>query len=106
MDGVTVQLNIVEVHSDSSHVFLSHGGFLGGPLEGTFHGLSDFVHELNSSGNINQHIGTNLFGTIGPDLLGLILVPFEFLDQILGSFFGILFGTSFPGFNGIGKFQS
>lgn len=96
-----MQLDVVEVHSDSSHMFFSHGGFFGGPLEGTFHGFSDFVHKLNSGRDIDQHVGSSLFRSISPDLLGVVFLPFIFFNQHLGSFFGILFGSEFSSLDGV-----
>ena len=37
VNSVGVEANVHNVESDTSHVLLSHNGFLGGPLEGSFH---------------------------------------------------------------------
>src|SRR6185437_3086784 len=39
VDGVSMESNVHYVEPDSSHVFLSHYGFLGGPLEGGLAGV-------------------------------------------------------------------
>ena len=54
MDGICVQGDVQNVDSDSSHVLVAQDGFLGGPLEGTFHGVLDFDDVLHSLGSIDQ----------------------------------------------------
>jgi hypothetical protein len=106
MDGVSVQHHVVEVESDTSHVLVSHGGFLGGPLESRLHGFSDFVQVLNTLGDLDQHVGTGLFGTERPDLLGISLLPIELFLEEFGSFLGVMFGTGGTFFDGVGEFHS
>jgi hypothetical protein len=61
VDSIGVKDNIQNIDSDGSHVFISHNSFFGGPLESIFHGVFDFIHELNSFSSINQHIGSLIF---------------------------------------------
>jgi len=102
VDSISVEGNIDDVDSDLSHVFFREDTFLGGPLEAGFHGVLDFVHELNSLSEINEHVGASIFRTESPDSGGFFLVPFEFLSQSLGSELGIILGAEISLFNEIG----
>jgi hypothetical protein len=48
VDGISMQHAIEDVHSNTSHVLLTEGTFLGGPLPGTIHGVTKLVHVLHS----------------------------------------------------------
>jgi hypothetical protein len=104
MDSISVENDIMDVESDTSHVFISHGSFFGGPLEGGFHRFSNFVQELDTFSDINQDVGSSLFRSEGPDFLGISLVPFEFFNQLFGSIFGVLFGSHGSFFDLISEF--
>lgn len=103
VDGISVEGNINDVDSDLSHVFLAHGSFLGGPLEGRLHGVLDFVHELNSLGHIDQHVGSGVFRSEAPDSLGFFLVPFELFVQSLGSELGVVLWSDVTLFDQVGE---
>lgn len=53
VNGIGVEDNIHNIDSDGSHVFISHNGFFGSPLESIFHRVFDFIHELDSFSGIN-----------------------------------------------------
>jgi len=78
VDGISVKGHVMDIESATSHVLVAHGALSGSPLEGTFDGVLDFVQELNTLGNINNHVWTILVWTEGPDLLGVILLPSVF----------------------------
>jgi len=103
VDGIGVQDNIHNIDSDGSHVFVGHDGFFGGPLESIFHRVSDFTHELDSFGGIDQTIGSLIFGSERPDFKGIIFFPTISILQVSGSFFGFLFASTFTGFDVFSK---
>jgi len=103
VDSIGVEGNIDDVDSDLSHVFFTQDTFLGGPLESGFHGISDFVHELNSLSQIDQKVRSLVFRSEGPDSSGFFLIPTEFFVESLGSDLRIILGAQFVLFNDIGK---
>lgn len=103
VNGISVQNDIHDVNLDGSHVFVGHDGFFGGPLESIFHGVFDFTHELDSLGGITKNIGSLIFGSEGPDLKSVILVPTVFILKMSGSFLGISFRSTFSGFDFFSK---
>jgi len=104
VDGVGVQDTIQQVNSDTSHVFFSHDGFLGGPLPCRFHGILDFVHVLNSLGGIDQSVGTLVFRSEVPELgTTFCLVPVVVILKIFTSDLGVILITDLSVFNFFGK---
>jgi len=95
--------NVHNVESDTSHVFFCHDTFFGGPLEGSFEGVLDFVQILNSLGLINKEIWTRGFWTETPDLLCIIDIPFEFVSKSSVSNLLILLGIDIISFNSVGQ---
>lgn len=94
MDGISVQDTIVKIDSDSSHVFFAHDGFFGSPLPSGFHRVLELVHVLDSLGGINQSVGSGVFWSKVPQFVStVVFVPVVVLSQILGSDFGIIFGS-------------
>jgi len=81
MDSIGMESNIVDVESASSHVLVTHNTFLGGPLEGSFHGVLNFVKELDTLGNINQNVWSVVVWSIAPNLTGIGFVPLVFFDE-------------------------
>lgn len=92
VDSVGVKGNVHNVESDTSHVFFSHDGFFGGPLEGSFARVLDFVKILNGLGLIDKEIWTSGLWTEAPDLLGIIDIPFIFVSELSVSILLILLG--------------
>jgi len=89
VDGIGVEGGVMEVVSDTSHVLVAHGTFFGGPLEGRLHGVLDFVKELSTLGDIDEHVWSVGVWAEAPDLLRIGLVPAEFVDEALGSLLGL-----------------
>jgi len=58
VDSISVKGHINNVELDTSHVFFSHDSFFGSPLEGSFHGVSDFIEELHSFAGITEDVWT------------------------------------------------
>lgn len=58
VNSVGMKGNVHNVESDTSHVLFSHDTFFGGPLEGSFARVLDFVKILDSLGLIYEEIGT------------------------------------------------
>jgi hypothetical protein len=104
MDSISMEGDIMDVESDTSHVLFAHGTFFGSPLEGRVDGVLDLIEELSTLGNINKNVGSVSVGTETPNLLGFILGPIEIVDEDLGSFFGIDLGADFLFFNHEGEF--
>ena len=75
VDSIGVEGNIMDVESASSHVLFSHGTFSGGPLEGSFDGILDFLEILDGLGNINKHVWSGSVWSEAPNLLGIIGIP-------------------------------
>mmetsp|Transcript_1469 Transcript_1469/g.1762 ORF Transcript_1469/g.1762 Transcript_1469/m.1762 type:complete len:284 (+) Transcript_1469:187-1038(+) len=90
MDSISMESNIMDVESNTSHVLFSQNTFFGGPLEGSFHGVLNFVKVLDGLGDINEHVGAVGLGTEAPDLDGIIGIPRVLIDQLLLSLLSIL----------------
>jgi hypothetical protein len=103
VDSISVESNILDVESDTSHVLISHNTFLGWPLESSLARVLDFVHELALFGNINKQVGTSGLRTEAPNLLCIIGVPLVFVLENLVSDLDVLFGGNFLALNGVGK---
>jgi hypothetical protein len=76
VDGIGVEHAIQDVDSDTSHLLFAKRGFLGGPLPGGFHRISQFIHVLDTGGLVLQQVGTSVFGTERPDLEGIFFIVF------------------------------
>lgn len=83
MDGIGVEDDILDVDSHSSHALFAHYTFFGGSLECSFHGVLDFVQELDTLGSINEHVWSSVVWSEGPNLLGIGLVPFKLINKNL-----------------------
>lgn len=92
VDSVSVKGNIHNVESDTSHVFFSHDGFFGGPLEGSFHGVLDFVQVLDGLGLIDEKVRSSGLWSEAPDFLGIIDVPTVVVSELSVSGLGVFFG--------------
>jgi len=103
VDSIGVEGDIMEVESNTSHVLVGENTFFGGPLEGTFHGVLDFVKELDGLGNINEQVGTSGLGSETPDLECIIGVPFEFISEHDSADLGVLLGGDLFVIDGLGK---
>jgi hypothetical protein len=79
VDGVSMELTINDVESHSSHVLVAEHTLFGCPLEGRDHGLFDFVHVLNSLGDVHNHVGALVVGTEAPDFGCFLLIPSELI---------------------------
>ena len=106
MDSISVESNILNVESDTSHALLSHDSLLGGPLECSLHGVLDLLEILDGLGGIDQHVWTGGVWTEAPDLLGLIWVPFVVISQLSISDLWILLWSNLVVLNSIGKVVS
>jgi len=85
MDGIRVEGDVVEIESDSSHIFVAEDTFLGGPVETGLDGILDFVEELDSLGDIDDHVGTVLVWAEAPDLSAVVDVPLVLLGHVSSS---------------------
>lgn len=83
MDGIGVEGNIMDVESNSSHVFFAKSTFFGGPLESSFNGILDFVKELDTLSDINEHVWSIGVWSEAPNLLGVGFVPSVFVTEDL-----------------------
>jgi len=71
----------MDAESGTSHVLIAHYTFLGCPLESSFHGIFDFIQELNTLSNINDNVCSCGIWTEAPDLRSISLVPLEVIDK-------------------------
>ena len=90
VDCVGVKCYVHDVELDASHVFISHSTLLGGPLEGSFHGVLDLIEILDGGSFVEKNIGAGGVGTEAPDLECVILIPFVLLSQEFNSLLNIL----------------
>ena len=67
VDSIGMEGNIMDVETDSSHVFFGHNTFFGSPLEGSFHGVLNFTEILDGLGGINEKVGTSGLGSEAPN---------------------------------------
>jgi len=106
VDSIGMEGNILEVESDTSHVLFDEDTFLGGPVEGGFHGVLNFVKVLDSLGGIDEDVRSGGLGSETPDLKSIIRVPFEFISKDGSSGLGVLLGLDFAVFDGSCEFVS
>lgn len=104
VDSIGVKGNILDVEADSTHVFVSHDTLFGGPLEGSLHGVTDFVKVLNLLGGINEQVSTSGLWAETPDLLGIVGIPVVIVLKKFGTLLEILLGGDFVGLDGFGEF--
>ena len=97
---------ILDVETDTSHVFIGQGTFLGGPLESRLAGVLDFVHELALLGNIDKQVGTGGLGSEAPNLLCIVGVPSEFVLENLVADLDVLLGVNLVLFDSVREFIS
>jgi len=95
MDSISMESNIMDVESATSHVLIAHSTFSSSPLESGLNGIFDFVKELDSLSGINNHIWSVVVWSIAPNLGGISLIPFEFFDESSASFFSFSFWSKF-----------
>ena len=87
MDSIGMKGYIMDVESDTSHVFIAHSTFFGSPLECSFHGVLDFIQKLDTLGDIDKQIWSVGFWTKAPNLGGISLIPLEIINENSCSFF-------------------
>ena len=104
VDSIGVKGHISDVETNTTHVLVSHGTLLGGPLEGGLHGVLDFLQVLHLLGDIDQNVRAGGVWAEAPDLLGIIGVPLEFVLEDSSSLLDILLGADLVLLDGDGKF--
>lgn len=92
VDSVGVKGNVHNVELDTSHVLVSHGTLLGGPLEGSFHGILDLIEILDGGGLVEENVRAGGVRTEAPDLECVVLVPLVLLGKELNSLLNVLLG--------------
>jgi len=104
MDSISMEGGIMDVESASSHVLFGHNTFFGGPLEGGFDGILNFVKVLDGLGDIDHHVGTSSLGSETPNLKCIIGVPFMLVSEESSTDLGILLGGNLLILNILGEF--
>jgi hypothetical protein len=104
VDSISMEGNILDVESDTSHVLFDEDTFLSGPVEGGFHRVLNFVKVLDSLGGINEDVRSGGLGSETPNLKCIIGVPLEFISEDGSSDLGVLLGLNLTIFNSLGKF--
>ncbi|KNC26657.1 hypothetical protein FF38_01376 [Lucilia cuprina] len=103
MDGISVQSNIIDVETYTTHVFISQDTFLGGPLETSNDGILDFVQVLYGLGTIQDEVRTGTVGTETPDLTSFSYIIIVFLSQVTGTDLEIVLGADVTVVNVLGQ---
>ena len=103
VNSISVKGNIEDVDTDTTHVLVSHGTFLGGPLEGSNARILDFVQVLNTLGDINEQVGASGVGTETPDLPGISNIPTELISEDTSTELEIVTGVDLAVLDGEGK---
>ena len=103
VNSVSVEFAVDDVESHSSHVFFTEDTLLGGPLEGRNNRFFDFVHVLDSFGDIDDHIGSLVVRTEAPYFGGLFLVPIKFFTKSFSSCLDVHSGRDIAIFDKVGE---
>ena len=94
-----MEFAVEDVESHSSHVLFAQDSLFGGVLERRNHGLFDFVHVLNSLGDVDNNVGSLIVRSEAPNLDGIVFFPAELFDKSLSSNLNILSLTDFTIFD-------
>lgn len=100
MDGIGVEGNIEDVETDRAHRLLSNGTLARSPLETGDDGVLDFVEVLDSTGLVNEQVGTATVGTEAPNLLTISDIPAEVVGKNTGTGLEIVTGSDLASLNG------
>jgi len=92
VDGISVEDNVVDVESDSSHVLSGQDSLLGDPLVGSDNRVLNLRKVLNSLGDVDANIGSIGVGSKTPDLSGLSNVPAVLLSELSSSELEVVLG--------------
>jgi len=103
VDSIGVEGNIMDVVSATSHVLFTHDTFFGGPLEGSFERVLDFVEVLDGLGDINKQVGASGLGSEAPNLECIIGVPFVLISEHNSASLWVLLGSDLLVINSLGK---
>jgi len=103
VDGISMEGDIMDVESATSHVFFGQDTFFGGPLEGSIDGVLDFVEVLDGLGHIDEQVGTSSLGSEAPNLECIIGVPFELISEHNTAGLQVLLGGNLTVIDGLGK---
>jgi len=103
VDSISVESNILNVEPDTSHVLFDEGALLGGPVEGGFHGVLDFIKVLDSLSGIDEHVGASSLRSEAPDLESIIRIPVIFVSEDGSSNLRVLLGRDLTVLNSLGK---
>mgnify|MGYP006952535232 CR=1 FL=1 len=104
VDSISVESDIIDVESDTSHVLVTKDTFLGGPLESSFIRVLDFVQELDTLSGFNEHVWSISVWSIAPNLGGIGLVPLELISEDLTSLLGVTLWSAISFLDHVGKF--
>ena len=103
VDSIGVESDVHDVEANTAHLLVSHTTLLGGPLEGSLHGVLDFKEVLNLLGGVNEEVSTGGFWAERPDLLGIIGIPLELILEKTSALLKLLLGVDLAFLNGVGK---
>jgi len=103
MDSISMESNIVDVESATSHVLIAQNTFSGSPLESSLNGILDFVKELDTLSGIDNDVWSVVVWSIAPNLEGISFIPFEFFDESSCSLFSFAFWSECLIFDKISK---
>ena len=103
VDSIGMEGNILDVESDTSHVLFDEDTFLGGPVEGSLHGVLNFVKVLDGLGGINKEVRSGSLGSEAPNLESIIGVPLELVSEDGSAGLGVLLAGNLLVFDGLGE---
>jgi hypothetical protein len=106
VNSISVEGDILNVESDAAHVLVGHDALFGGPLEGGFHRVSDFVKILDLLGHVDQKVGAGGVWAEAPDLLGVIWIPAVVVSKEAVSILWVLLGGNLFILNVVGEIVS
>ena len=103
VDSIGVESHILDIEADTAHVLIGHHTLLGGPLEGSFHRVLDFIEILDLFGNINEQVGAGGLWAETPDLLCIVGVPLIVVLEHASTLFHFLLGGNLLFLDGVSE---
>merc|ERR1712088_74888 len=103
MDSVSMQSNVIDVKSHTTHIFVTKDALFRSPLESSNDRILNFIQVLDSLGRINNNVGAHGVGTETPNLSGFGDIIFVLIGQVATTNLEVLFVANFAGVNVLGK---
>ena len=85
MHSRAARVTVAHLERRATHVLLTHGALLTGPLERSHDGVLDFTEVLHGLGGVDHEVGAHGVRPEAPDLLREVLVPSKVIHQLLAT---------------------